>query len=157
MSWGTNYTTTIYFNRSTYEHLYQVKDDIGKCKKAMSQVRERLVALAFMTEPKKFYPDSEEDLTTTITEEIKSLLEDYQTFSVDLSNLTSLESEWDDCHKVINGVEYGITAPKNVIGQYGCNRPFIDGDFIKAVDIDGNITEETKEAFHINDKGEEVE
>lgn len=91
--WTTKETilTGVYF-RSKEQLLNLIKEtenDISRCK-------ERLKALAYMTEPKKFY--SEEDPMFDLDRDLNEILEEYEASISKLDKLYLFDEAWNETH-----------------------------------------------------------
>ena len=143
MSWGTYFTMTHYFNRETYTSLGQVESELEDTIKERQVAEADLQALAMMTEPKKFIGE-DSDPIYAIRERVKELVEEITNCSIKIYMLSELKEYWDECHKKIGDVEYGIEPSKSE-GRNSWEGPryYCSGDFIKSCYPDGTPTEAT--------------
>ena len=122
MGWGTTLTTDIYYNRKSYNSLFEVEDDLKEEQNYIDSLKNELRMLVACTDPQKMLPQDQEweplEWLKNKTDQILSELEiaigtrnDYQT----------LIDVWDDCHK--DGV--ARACPDGMSGSY------LEGDFVK--------------------------
>lgn len=126
MGWETRLTTTLYFNRQTYDSLYKVENALEETNNMISYFENKLKNLATITEPKKFCEDDQDPLWW-VQNETKEALEELEELYIDRFKLQCLKDGWKSCH---TENDEPIHPPKEFCnGEYGeCS--YIDGDFI---------------------------
>lgn len=135
MGWETRFTTTLTFNKETYDSLYKVEDDLEDVNDTIRIIETRLRNLVMMTEPAKFCPKDYDPLNW-LEHETKECLEELKSLYVNRFMLSCLKNDWNQCHTE-NGEP--IHPPKEICNEQG-DVAFIDGDFI--------LTEKEKEEFN---------
>ena len=131
MGWGTNLYLCHYFSRKTYDHKWQVEDDLKEAKSILEDVEKRLMQLAFITDPSKFMSkeDIEEgiDAAEWLNFRLRDLFEQYKDAHYDVIWLEELLQNWDECH---DKNELAIPNPD----KDALKKAYLDGDFIKTVE-----------------------
>lgn len=124
MSYETNLTTTITFCRETYNHRWQVEDKLTEVRTEIADLKSRLIELAVMTEPQKFFTDAEDGY---VLEEVRSkakyYLECLDEYSTEEYKLVKLLESWEECH---DKEGFAIPCPDEHFG-----KSYLDGDFVK--------------------------
>ena len=126
MGLETRLTTTLYFNKQTYDALYKVENALEETNNMISYFENKLKNLVTITEPKKFCEDDQDPLWW-IQNEAKEALEELEELYINRFKLQCLKGDWKSCHTEDNEP---IHPPKELCnGEYGeCS--YIDGDFI---------------------------
>lgn len=135
MGWETRLTTTIHFNRESYNSLSGVKECLEEVDFLIESYEDKLKALAFMTDPKKLC-NSEDDPIYWIRCEVNEALEELRELYINKFKLQCLIDDWDKCHTKDGDP---IHLPEGVGDEYG-DCAFIDGEFI--------LTKKEKEEDH---------
>lgn len=159
MGFGTYHTHTYYFSHETYTEKQGVLDAIEDDGELIGRYKDRLKALALMTEPQKFFDSG--NCLQQVQDEVSGILESLEELFIHQQRLYDLYYDWDESHTEIAGKEFAIEAPKEIrkkdevteiMGDgtevphtiYGHTLPFVDGDFIPSVYPDGTVSEGTK-------------
>lgn len=121
MGFGTYLYTDLYFNRKTYNSLYEVEEDFKRAQDRISHARARLKVLAFMTEPQKFCVN-EESPDTYLEQELEYALEELEEALIDTYKLNMLKECWKETHD---------SEGKAIRPSDEERKPFICGDFIE--------------------------
>lgn len=121
MGFGTYLYTDLYFNRKTYNSLYEVEEDLNEAQGKLSHARARLRILAFMTEPQKFCVDGESP-DTYLEQELDYALEELEESLIDVYKLNMLKDCWEETHD---------SEGKAIRPSDEDRKPFISGDFIE--------------------------
>ena len=126
MGWSTRLTTTMEFNRRTYDCLGTVEHDLNEVQDSIKYFKNKLLGLVMMTEPKKFC-DEDQDPMCWLQHEAEDCFEALEEAIVDEYKLYKLKEDWDTCHTK-DGEP--IHPPKEFCnGEYE-DCAYIDGDFI---------------------------
>ena len=126
MSSETNLFCNITFNSQTFNSEYEVSEKIEELDRLIATVKNRLHALALMTEPLKFFPDLENDKISEITIEVEEQLKELEDYYIERYKLQQLLDNWDYCH---NSEGLAIDPPENI----SWDTAFLDGDFVRSV------------------------
>ena len=133
MGFGCTLRTDIYFSHKTYKSKDEVMDDIELNERIIKDCESELMQLAIMTEPAKFWRESEAEVGETpwiwIQNQVMRNIESIKECQDELSKLRTLLFAWDDCH-TIDGK--AIESPKT--DSYGT---YFWGEFIDSVYPDG--------------------
>lgn len=121
MGFGTYLYTDLYFNRRTYNSLYEVEEDLEEALAKLRRSKERLKVLAFMTEPQKFCVN-EESPDTYLEQELDYALEELEESLIDTYKLTMLKDCWKETHD---------SEGKAIRPSDEDRKPFICGDFVE--------------------------
>lgn len=131
MGWATYLFCNITFNRETYKSKYEVMSDLEDAKKAVQQSKQRLYALAVMTEPYKVLvcetEDSVEPALDAVNREYNDAMEDLEENLFKQFKLEYLEENWDTCH-----TKKGLAIPPPKKMRW--DAAYLDGDFIPVVE-----------------------
>lgn len=135
MTWETRLTTTISFNRATYDSYYRVESDLEDINDSIDFFTKKLQNLACITEPKKFC-EEDQDPMWWLQHQVEECLEELSDLYVQRFKLNCLKEDWETCHTKEGEP---IHPPKEFCnGKYG-DCAYIDGDFI--------LTKEERENF----------
>lgn len=125
MGFGTTLYTDIYFNRETYNSLYEVEDELEQTNNLIKILEKDIESLTLITEPKKFCSE-EDDPICFLQNRVRESLHELNELYINRYKLTLLKDEWDKCH---NDEGLAIPAPREV--RY---KSFLSGDFIHSVE-----------------------
>lgn len=144
MGFGCTLRTNIYFSHKTYTSKDEVMDDIELNEKIIKDCESELMQLAIMTEPAKFWRESEAEVGETpwiwVQNQVLQNIESIKECQEELSKLRTLLFAWDDCHTT-NGK--AIDSPKE-----DSNGTYFWGDFIESVYPDGSESHNPKKLFN---------
>lgn len=138
MGWATYLTTTIEFNRATYNSLYEVEDDIQEAKEDIKRCREELLMIAAVSDIKSLCED-DEDPIYTIRNRVDEILECYDNACVELYKLTELKEAWEESHDPSTGlaIDRKISLDGKESNDYNyLEHPLVSGDFVKGTHKD---------------------
>lgn len=121
MGFGTYLYTDLYFNRKTYNSLYEVEEDLEEALDKIHHARARFKVLAFMTEPQKFCVN-EESPDTYLEQELGYALEELEEALIEAYKLRLLKDNWKETHD---------SEGKAIRPSDEDRKPFISGDFIE--------------------------
>lgn len=107
--WTTKMT---YLSGVRFNNKAQLMDAIEETKKDISRCKEKLKALAYMTEPKKFY--SEDDPMFDLDRDLNELFEEYETSISKLDKLYLFEEAWNETHDIKTGKTILPVNPLNL-------------------------------------------
>ena len=147
MGSGCTLRTNIYFSHKNFKTKEEVIDEIELKESIIRNCQEELMMLVTMTEPAKFWRESEAEVGETPwiwmqNEAIKNI-ESIKEETEELSKLRTLLYCWDDCHdKEGNAIE----PPKGD----SCSRDYFWGDWIKSVYPDGEVAYDPQEILKKN-------
>lgn len=134
MGQGCTLRTNIYFSHKTYTSKDDVMDDIELNEKIIKDCESELMQLAIMTEPTKFWRESEAEVGETpwiwIQNQVLRNIESIKECQEELSKLRTLLFAWDECHN-----EEGLAIEP--LGGTGYDKSYFWGDFINSVYPDG--------------------
>lgn len=126
MGWSTELYTSISFNRKTYNHKYEVEDDLENLNKCIKTCKENLRDLAIMTEPSKHFHEREDcDPIDQVTAKFEDNIELLEEYLIERTNLEHLLDAWDRCH---NKEGYAIEPPENI----HWDTAYLWGDFVES-------------------------
>lgn len=125
MSFETSLFCRITFNRKTYNSIYDVESDIEDIKDSIDNIKNDILSLALITEPKK-YCTEDEDTISYMTKRVKDNLDNLEELYLELNDLYHLKDNWKDCH---NDKGLAIPLPDNI--DY--DSAFLEGDFIRTI------------------------
>lgn len=132
MGFGTTLRTNIYYSHKSYTDIDELKDDIDLQYDIIKDKEEELMMLAVMTEPAKFWRESEAEVGETpwiwLQNQVKQCIRDIKECQQEIDHLEILYYNWDDCHTK-DGL--AIECKDDTCGTYCW------GDFIKSVYPDG--------------------
>ena len=123
MSYETNLWCCLTFGRCTYNSKDDVERDLDDTRKILNNAKETITRLSFMTEPRKFYPESSESVMDLVAEELQCALDTLEEYHCKELLLAYLLDNWDNCHK--DGK--AIKPPENI----DFDTAYIDGDYIQ--------------------------
>jgi len=150
MGWGTNFYVCHYFSRKTYDHKWQVEEDLEDAKRSREDAEKRLTQLAFITDPSKFMSkeDIEEgiDATDWLNFKLRDLFEQYRDAEYDVVWLSELLQSWNDCHD-----KDGLAIPNP--DEHAWSKAYLDGDFVRTVE-NPDLKEKVEEQSEIELSGE---
>ena len=124
MGWETTLTTHLRFNRKTYNHYYEVENDLDEVREIINRQWKDMRSLAYMTEPKKFC-EEEETPVMFIEQSLRDIQEILEEYIVEEYKLRCLLEDWDKCHDKETG--RAIPDPEGV----SWDSAFLDGDFVE--------------------------
>lgn len=75
----------------------QLMDAIAECDKNINDIKAKIKAYIFMTDPQKFFP-SEEDLVFRLSSELDELINEYDDAIIRRTRLWEFEESWDETH-----------------------------------------------------------
>lgn len=128
MSFETSLFCRITFNRKTYNSIYDVESDIEDIKDSINNIKNNILSLVLITEPKK-YCTEDEDTISYMTKRVKDNLDNLEELYLELNDLYHLKDNWEDCH---NDKGLAIPLPDNI--DY--DSAFLEGDFIRTINKD---------------------
>lgn len=120
------------FPRKTYNSLTEVEDDLKDCEAIITLTEKRLLSLACMTEPLKFFPTSEDPLDE-IRAEVARCMDALEESYAEKFDLLRLIDNWSECHDK-DGL--AIPPPK----EWTDRTAFMDGDFVNTTDCPDDAT-----------------
>ena len=133
MGFGTTLRTNIYYSHATYTSKEEVLEAIELQERIIKGCEDELMQLVVMTEPAKFWRESEAEVGETpwiwMQNEARQCIESIKESQTELDNLQLLLYRWDECHDV-NG--NAIESPKT-----DSDGTYMWGDFINSVYPDG--------------------
>lgn len=145
MGWETRLTTTLSFNRKTYDTIGQVNSDLDEVKDMIKYYRNKLIGLVMMTEPKKFCGE-DQDPMWWLQHEAEECMDELDDLYTEEFKLFCLKNDWKTCHTEDNEP---IHLPKQMCNsEWSGECAYIDGDFI--------LTKDEKEAERKELYGEET-
>ena len=115
---------------STIKNKEELLNEIKRCEKELSVCKERLRLLAYITEPKKFYPD-DCDIPASIDSDFENIMESYNHFQTKLIKLEMFKDIWDECHDN-NG---NSVLPINPLDL---KKTYMGGDYMNCILEDGS-------------------
>lgn len=125
-------TKEMYICRECFKSKEDLKECIKYCEDTIKNCRSRLKTLAYMTEPKKFYPD-EEWIMGQIDRDLEEIFEEYEEAQIRLTKLWHFESAWDDTHDS-NGKAILPVNPLDIKNR----KEYMGGDFMEYILEDGS-------------------
>lgn len=128
MSFETSLFCRITFNRATYNNIYDVESDIAELKDNIDIIKNDILSLVLITEPKKYCPE-DEDPISYMTKRLKDNFEAFEEAYSELNDLYYLKANWKECH---NDKGLAIPLPDNIT----YDSAFLEGDFIKTIKKD---------------------
>ncbi len=127
MGWETRLTTTITFNRKTYDNIGEVQKDLSDVKDMIKYYRNKLLSLVMITEPKKFC-EKDQDPMMWLQNEAEECIDELDSLFTEEYKLYQLKNDWDTCHTKEGDP---IHPPKEFCnGKWSGECGYIDGDFI---------------------------
>ena len=122
MGWGTTLTTDIYYNRKSYNNLYEVEEDLKTEQDYVNSLKDEIRMLIACTDPAKIMPQDENwQPFEWLHTETARVLNELEEALWERDKYQMLVDAWDECHK--DGV--AIACPDGVTGSY------LEGDFVK--------------------------
>ena len=147
MGSGCTLRTNIYFSHKNYKTKDEVIDEIELKESIIRNCQEELMMLVTMTEPAKFWRESEAEVGETpwiwMQNEAIRNIESIKEETSELDNLRMLLHCWDDCHNE-NG---DAIEPFEDQGRFG---DYFWGDWVKSVYPDGEVAYDPKEILKKN-------
>ena len=136
MGQGCTLRTNIYFRDKMYKNKYQLDEDIELQERIIKNAENELMQLIVMTEPAKFWRESEADIGETpwiwMQNQAMDAIEAIKEAQMELAKLYRLQDEWDECHTK-DGI--AIDSPKT-----DTNKSYFWGDFLDSVYPDGTVS-----------------
>lgn len=123
MGWATYLTTTLEYNRKTYNNYYDVENDLDEINDMIKYYEQCIKNIAIITEPKKFCEEDEDPLSY-IQNKTNEYLEELKNCYIDRYKLNILLSVWNDCHDKDGNT---IQMPDNI----SLTSSYLEGDFIQ--------------------------
>lgn len=112
----------------------ELQEKIQECQDTINNCKERLKALAYMTEPKKFYP--EDDVQFYLNRDLEEILEEYDEARIKLTRLWVFEEAWDKTHDKETGK---AILPVNPLDLKDLdNKVYMTGDYCEYILEDGS-------------------
>ena len=96
MGFGTTLYTDIYFSHKCYKSLSEVEADIDNLNDLIQECKERIMLLAFITEPSKFLPSDENDPIYWVTNSVEETIEALGEYNIELYKLMKLRDSWNN-------------------------------------------------------------
>lgn len=144
MGQGCTLRTNLYFSHKTYQSIIEVEDEIELKEKIIENNKKELMMLMVMTEPAKFWRESEAEVGETpfiwMQNQASSLIESIIDETYELADLYRLKVDWYECHDKDGKA---IEPPK---GEEH-STPYFWGDWIDSVYPDGTEAHNTKNIF----------
>lgn len=126
MSYGTYLTTTITFNRETFDHKWQVQDALNKVNESVADARRMIHEMVVMTDPAKMMsPDELENATPYewLAARTRDLLDEIENLSAEGYRLQLLLDDWSFCH---------TPDGRPIRPPYSSDEvSFLEGDYLK--------------------------
>lgn len=126
MSYGTYLTTTIIFNRQTFDSLWQVREALDKVNEELADAKRMIHELTMITDPSKFMAPDELERSTPyewVSARTKDLLDTIEDLAAEKYRLEILEQEWNNCH---------TSDGRPINAPYDTDEfSFLDGDYLK--------------------------
>lgn len=123
MGFGTTLVTDIYYNRKTYNHKYEVENDLDEVNDVITTLENDIRGLVVCTEPAKMMPQDEGweplEWLLRVTE---TKFKDLKEAITEKNDLMLLLEKWDDCHTKDGKA---ISCPD----EFAC-KSYLDGDFV---------------------------
>ena len=147
MGSGCTLRTNIYFSHKNYKTKDEVIDEIELKESIIKNCQEELMMLVTMTEPAKFWRESEAEVGETpwiwMQNEAIRNIESIKEETEELSKLRTLLYCWDDCHNE-NGDAIEPFEDQDRCGDY------FWGDWVKSVYPDGEVAYDPQEILKKN-------
>lgn len=144
MGQGCTLRTNLYFSHKTYSSISEVEDDIELKENIVENCKKELMMLMVMTEPSKFWRESEAEIGETpfiwMQNQARNLIESIIDETYELADLYRLKVDWYECH---NKDGKAIEPPKGEEHSI----PYFWGDWIDSVYPDGTEAHNTKNIF----------
>lgn len=112
----------------------ELQEKIQECKDTINNCKERLKSLAYMTEPKKFYP--EDDVQFYLDRDLEEIFEEYDEARVKLTRLWVFEEAWDKTHDKETGKAILPVNPLNL--KELDNKVYMTGNYCEYILEDGS-------------------
>ena len=135
MSCGCTLRTNVFFSHKMYRTIDEVMYDIEMCETIIRNCEIELKMLATMTEPAKFWRESEAEVGETpwvwMQNEVQQNIDSIKEYQEELTKLRLLLSNWDECHD----------KDGNAIEPNGGHqtKSYFWGDTLKSVYPDGSV------------------
>lgn len=125
MSWSTELTCNVSYNRCSYNSREEVESDLEERETLIKRATEDLRDLAMMTEPSKFC-NKDDDPYQFVHDQFRNAMELLEEALVDKYKLTLLLYNWDKCH---NEEGLAINPPEG----FKWDTAYLTGEYVKAV------------------------
>lgn len=147
MGSGCTLRTNIYFSHKNFKTKDEVIDEIELQKSFITNAEKDLMMLVIMTEPAKFWRESEAEVGETpwiwMQNQVMTAIETIKDASEELLKLQTLLYCWDECHdKDGNAIE----PPKG--STY--SDSYFWGDWIKSVYPNGEVAYDPQDILKLN-------
>ena len=130
MGFGCTLRTNIFYSHKSFKSLEEVLDEINLRKDIIKNCEAELLSLAVMTEPAKFWRESEAEVGETpfvwIQNQVLQNVQSIREVQTELDDLEALASAWDEVH---NEEGKAIEAPESEDYM----RSYFWGDYIDSV------------------------
>ena len=147
MGFGTTLRTNIYYSHKTYDNVYELKSDIDLQYNIMKMKEQDLMMLVTMTEPAKFWRESEAEVGETpwiwMQNEAMQCIRDIKECQQEIDKLETLYYAWDDCH-----TKEGLAIEPAKDEKH--SDSYCWGDYIKSVYPDGTVAHDPQEIIKKN-------
>ena len=130
MSYGTYFTTTLIFNKQTFNSVWQVREEYNKISEELADLRAAIHELTVMTEPAKMMSKEEAKYATPyewVRAQTRDILKEIESLAVQQAKLSLLIDEWSMCHDKDGRP---IPPPESLDID---NQSFICGDFVEGL------------------------
>lgn len=131
-----------YICRCTLRSKAELQEKMQECRHTISNCKERLKSLVYMTEPKKFYP--EDDVQFYLNRDLEEIMEEYDEARIMLTRLWVFEEAWDETHD-FNGKAILPIDPLVLKNQ----KTYMGGDYCEYVLENGEeVPEDWWDVYH---------
>lgn len=138
----------VWTNKDTYicsctlQSKAELQEKMQECRDTISNCKERLKSLVYMTEPKKFYP--EDDVQFYLNKDLEEIMEEYDEARIKLTRLWVFEEAWDETHD-FNGRAILPVDPLVLKNQ----KTYMGGDYCEYVLENGEeVPEDWWDVYH---------
>lgn len=142
MGCGCTLRTNIYYSHEMFKTKDEVMEKIELHESIIRNCEEELMQLVVMTEPAKFWRESEAEVGETpwvwMQNEAKQCLNSIKESQIELANLYLLYYRWDECH---------TADGKAIESKEDENGTYFWGDYIESVYPDGTPAYDPKKSI----------
>ena len=125
-----------------YKNKHELKRAIKECEEDIANYKARIKNLVFMTEPRKFMPDSMDDPMFFLDREFEELMEEYDDARIKLTRLWEFEEVWDETHDA----QGRFILPVNPMD---IKKSYMGGDYVEYILEDGSeVPEDWWDVLH---------
>ena len=125
-----------------YRNKHELERAIKECEEDIANYKARLKNLVFMTEPRKFMPDSVDDPMFFLDREFEELMEEYDDARIKLTRLWEFEEAWDETHDA----QGRFILPVNPMD---IKKSYMGGDYAEYILEDGSeVPEDWWDVLH---------